>query len=67
MKITKKTKISEVLKENPEAFKILLELGIGCIGCPMMQLETIEQGLTTHGFSETEISEIIEKMNNLKK
>ena len=66
MKITKKTKISEILEKNQEAFKILLETGIGCIGCPMMRLETIEQGLKSHGFNEDQINEIIEKMNKTK-
>ena len=62
-KITKKTKINEALKINPNAVELLLEAGMGCCGCPMAQQETIEDGCIGHGMSNEEINELIEKLN----
>ena len=63
MKITSKTKLSEILRGNPDAAEILFEAGMGCIGCPMAQMETLEQGCKAHGMSKKQIDEIIKKLN----
>lgn len=62
-KITKNTGIMEALEINPEAADILMEAGLGCIGCSMAHLETLEQGLAAHGLEKKQISDIIEKLN----
>lgn len=64
-KITKNTKISEVVEEKPEAIQILIEAGMGCVGCPMAQQETIEQGCLAHGLSEDDVKEIVKKINEV--
>jgi hypothetical protein len=33
------------------------------MGCPMAQMETIEDGCRAHGMSPKEINKLIEKMN----
>lgn len=63
MKITKKTKILEVVERKPEAIEILFEAGMGCVGCPMAQQETLEQGCLGHGMSEEKINELVERLN----
>jgi len=63
MKITKKTKIGELLDERPEKAVVLMEAGMSCVGCPMAQQETIEQGCLSHGISKKEIDELIERLN----
>ncbi len=63
MEITKDTKISEIIKEKPEAIEILFGVGLGCIGCPMAQMETIEQGCKAHGMSDEDVEEVIKKLN----
>lgn len=63
MKITKKTKINDLLMKNPKLAKILFESGMHCVGCPMAVQETIEQGCLAHGFSEKEINDLIKKLN----
>lgn len=63
MKITKNTKIMNILNANPKAIEILFEAGLGCIGCHMSQYETLEQGCKTHGMNNKEINDIIEKLN----
>ncbi len=67
MKITKNTKISELIKEKPEAVGILFEAGLGCVGCPMAQMETIEQGCKAHGMSNEEIEKLVEELNKKSK
>jgi hybrid cluster-associated redox disulfide protein len=63
MKITKKTKLSEILNAKPDAVQILFEAGLGCIGCPMARMETLEEGCKSHGMSDKEIEKIVEKLN----
>ena len=65
-KITKKTKIGQLLAEKPEAGRLLMEAGMGCIGCPMAQMESIEDGCLSHGIDEKDIEELIKKINKLK-
>ena len=64
MKITKKSKMSEILKEKPEAAQVLFEAGMSCCGCPMAMQETLEDGCKAHGMSEKEIDEIVKKLNS---
>jgi len=62
-KITHKTKLSEVVNSNPKSAEILFEAGMGCIGCPMAQQETIEDGCKAHGMSKKDVDELIKKLN----
>lgn len=50
----------EVMENNPEAGKKLAEQGLMCGGCPMAQLETIEQGAQAHGM---DVDKLIEELN----
>jgi hybrid cluster-associated redox disulfide protein len=63
MKITSKTKISEALRVNPKAIEILFNEGMSCIGCPMAQMETLEDGCKAHGMSDEKINELLKKLN----
>lgn len=63
MKITSKTKISEILEEKPEAAKLLVEAGMHCVGCPMSMQETLEQGCLAHGMEKEEIDKLVDKLN----
>jgi len=62
-KITKKTKLSELLGKNPEAAEILFEAGMHCVGCPMAMNETLEQGCLAHGMTKKQIDELIKRLN----
>jgi len=66
-KITKKTKISDIMKKIPGAAELLFEKGLGCIGCPMAMMETLEHGCKIHGMSDKEINEILKELNKKKK
>jgi hybrid cluster-associated redox disulfide protein len=63
-KIIRSSTIGNVLREHPEAIPILMEAGIGCVGCPRAQMETIEEGLKMHGLSDSQIDQIISAMNS---
>jgi len=65
-KITKNTKLGEIMKINPEAGMILFEYGLHCIGCGLASMETLEQGCLAHGMSKKEIQEIIDRLNGKK-
>ena len=63
MKITKKTIMSEILQEKPEAADLLMEAGMHCVGCPMAAQESLEDGCKAHGISEKEIDKLVERLN----
>lgn len=60
MKITKNTRIGELLEVAPEKAELLLEAGMHCLGCPASQAETLEEACEVHGIS---VDELIEKLN----
>lgn len=61
MKITKDTFISEALKSNPNAAEILMGFGMGCLGCPSSQMETLEQAAEIHGLNLKDLLEALNK------
>jgi len=65
--INKKMTFAQLLKQRPEAAKILMEKGLGCIMCPMAQQETIEQGCKVHGIKPDKVIREIEKKLEKKK
>ena len=65
MKITKNTKLNDLIVEHPEAVEVFLEAGMHCFGCPMAQMENIGEGCEAHGL---DAGKIIDKLNKkLKK
>ena len=63
MKITKNTRINELIKKKPKAVDKLFDAGLMCVGCHMVEHETIEQGCLAHGMSKKEIDKLIERLN----
>ena len=61
--ITKNTNILEAIETNPKVAEILIEAGLGCIGCAVAHFETLEQGLKAHGFNKKQINEMIKRLN----
>ena len=59
-KVTKATQIGEVLAINPDAKEILLGFGMHCFGCPMSQMETLEEASMVHGI---DADMVVEKLN----
>jgi hybrid cluster-associated redox disulfide protein len=55
MEIKKDMTIGEILRMKPEAAGILMTFGMGCIGCPSAQAETIEEAAMVHGINADEL------------
>lgn len=60
MKITKDMIISDILEKKPEAGGILIENGLGCLGCPSSQVETLEDAAQIHGM---DIEKLLSELN----
>lgn len=58
--ITKDNTIEEILGLNPKAADILMGFGMGCLGCPSVTMETLEQACFIHGL---ELKEVLGKLN----
>ncbi len=57
--ITKDTTIGEMLRINPAAAPILMEMGMHCLGCPSAQAETLEEAAMVHG---VDVNELVAKI-----
>ena len=42
MQVTKEMTIGEVIRQNEKAAEVLMSFGMGCVGCPSAQAETLE-------------------------
>lgn len=58
--ITKTTQIGEILNINPNVKEILMGFGLHCFGCPMSQMETLEEAAAVHG---VDVNLMVEKIN----
>ncbi len=61
MKISKDTKIGEIVENAPEKVDILLEVGMHCVGCPASQAETLQEACDVHGIDVEEVLEALNK------
>ncbi|WP_352405095.1 MULTISPECIES: DUF1858 domain-containing protein [Sporanaerobacter] len=55
MEITKDMLIGEIVRNKPEAIETLLRFGMGCIGCPSSQMESLEEAAMVHGINLEEL------------
>lgn len=60
MTITKEMIIGEVLKNKPESAEILMRNGMGCLGCPSAQVESLEDAANVHGM---DIEKLLSELN----
>lgn len=51
MEITKDMLIGEVIRKKPEAIETLMSFGMGCVGCPSSQMESLEEAAMVHGLN----------------
>jgi hybrid cluster-associated redox disulfide protein len=61
MKIVKENTIGEVVRNYPEVIETLMSFGMGCVGCPSAQAETLEEAAAVHGL---DADKLIEALNN---
>jgi len=60
MKITKDMTIGEVVRQYPESVAVLMSFGMGCVGCPSAQAETLEEAAMVHGLN---LEDLMAKLN----
>ncbi|MGE5626651.1 MAG: DUF1858 domain-containing protein [Solirubrobacterales bacterium] len=64
MKISKEMTIGEVVRNYPESVKVLMSFGMGCVGCPSAQAETLEEASKVHGM---DVDQLITALNEAVK
>ncbi|MHC1682741.1 MAG: DUF1858 domain-containing protein [Clostridiaceae bacterium] len=62
MKVEGKTLIKDIVSMGPEAIETLMGFGMGCIGCPASQNESIEEAADVHGIN---IESLLKSLNSL--
>ncbi|BEP29962.1 DUF1858 domain-containing protein [Helicovermis profundi] len=58
--ITKDSLIGDIIMKYPKAVEILMNNGMGCVGCPSSQIESIDQAAAIHGM---DIEKLLEELN----
>lgn len=61
--ITKDMLIGDIIRDHPESVEALLSSGLGCIGCPASQMETIEEAAYVHAI---DLDQLLAKLNATK-
>jgi len=61
MKATKDMTIGEIINQNPNAARILMGMGLGCVSCPASQAETLEEAAQVHGL---DVEKMLSELNN---
>lgn len=64
-KINKNDNLLEILQNFPQTVEVLLDYGLHCVGCPASGFDTVEAGAKAHGMGDTEIDEMVERMNEV--
>lgn len=60
MKITRDMTIGEIVRNFPHSVEVLMSFGMGCVGCPSSQAETLEEAAMVHGM---DIERLLEALN----
>ncbi len=60
MKLTKDMTIGQILRERPEAAEILMEFGMGCLGCPSSLAESLEDAAIVHDIDIDELMDALD-------
>lgn len=62
MTVKKETLIKDIVGLGPEAINVLFKFGMGCIGCPASQMESIEDAANVHGIN---VESLLLSLNNI--
>ena len=63
MKVTKEMTIGEVIRSNHMAAQVLMSFGMGCVGCPSAQMETLEEASQVHGM---DVNKLVDALNQMQ-
>lgn len=62
--ISKTDLIAKTVEKYPFLAELMMERGLHCVGCVASPVETIEEGVKSHGASDKEVNELIKQLNN---
>jgi len=60
MKITKDMTVGEIVRNYEGAAEILMSFGMGCVGCPSAQSESLAEAEMVHGM---ELDALLDALN----
>ncbi len=63
--IRRQMPILEIVTLIPEAKSVLAEYGLHCFSCAGSEFETLAEGCAGHGFSEEQIDELVDDLNQM--
>ena len=64
VEIVKTMTIGEVMNMDPNVAPVLMGFGLHCFGCPMSQMETLEEAAQVHGIDADLLVEKIQEFFN---
>ena len=59
--INKDMTIGEIVKLKEESIEVLMSFGMGCVGCPSAQAETLEEAAKVHGLNLEDLLQALNK------
>ena len=65
-KITVDMLMSDIVRNYDGAIAVLMECGMGCVGCPASQAEPLSQAAFVHGLDAEEIASMLNKKLGLE-
>lgn len=61
MKITKDSKLGDLIGKHPEVIEVFLKHGLHCVGCMAAHYESVGQGAKAHGI---DIKKLVKELND---
>lgn len=59
--ITKEMTLAQIIQIKENAPEILMNFGMGCVGCPSSQAESLEDAAMVHGLNLDELLKALNK------
>ncbi|EKQ56685.1 MULTISPECIES: DUF1858 domain-containing protein [unclassified Clostridium] len=59
--ITKEMTLAQIINIKEDAPQILMNFGMGCVGCPSAQAESLEDAVKVHGLNLDQLLEALNK------
>jgi hybrid cluster-associated redox disulfide protein len=63
--VKKDANLADVVFKYPDVAEVLMDYGLHCVGCIASSFDTIEAGAKVHGLSDSEIDEMLERINEV--
>lgn len=64
MAFTKDMLIGDIIRQNPDTIGVLMQHGMGCVGCPSSQMESLEEAAMVHGLDLNKLMDSLNEIEN---